>query len=195
MHQLCFFTASFENMSTLPNFAQLCPTMHFSHSRACCTFSSVFLIGFVSLDPVLAFIVFRLVACCCVDGGDSSQVSSVIFTSHFSGWIVLVGLGEFFLVLAMSPGPVSVVVDAGIPLCGVGGGTNFVGEAGGHLGVRFWKQSNNWSMPAPVPDGCSSPSTLTVLLTISLVAVSGSLGASMIILMSWNSMEGNRKVA
>ena len=30
--QLCFFITSFENMSTLPNFAQLCPTMHFSHS-------------------------------------------------------------------------------------------------------------------------------------------------------------------
>ena len=30
--QLCFFIISFENMSTLPNFAQLCPTMHFSHS-------------------------------------------------------------------------------------------------------------------------------------------------------------------
>ena len=35
MHQLCqfcFFIASFENMSTLPNFAELCPTMHFPHT-------------------------------------------------------------------------------------------------------------------------------------------------------------------
>ena len=31
--QLCFFITSFENMSTLPNFAQLCTTMHFSHSQ------------------------------------------------------------------------------------------------------------------------------------------------------------------
>ena len=32
--QLCFFITTFENMSTLPNFAQLCPTMHFSHSHS-----------------------------------------------------------------------------------------------------------------------------------------------------------------
>ena len=48
----------------------------------------------------------------------------------------MVGLGEFSLVSAKLIGPVLVVVDAGITLRGIGG-TNFIGEAGGLLGVRF----------------------------------------------------------
>ena len=72
-----------------------------------------------------------------------------MFTSHFSGWISVVGLGGFSPVLAILPGNVLVVVDTGISLCGVGSGTNFVGEAGGLLGIRLWKQSDNWLIPAP----------------------------------------------
>ena len=62
----------------------------------------------------------------------------------------MVGLGEFSLVSAKLIGPVLVVVDGGSSLCGIGGGTNFVGEADGLLGIRFWKQSDNWSMHVPV---------------------------------------------
>ena len=57
----------------------------------------------------------------------------------------MVGLGGLSLVLAMLFGSAS---SAGSP-CGIGSVTNFVGEAGGLLGVRFWKQSDNWSMPLP----------------------------------------------
>ena len=60
------------------------------------TFSSGFLIVFVSVKSISASVVFRLGAYCGVDGGGSSRVSMVVFTLHISGWIAVVGLRSFF---------------------------------------------------------------------------------------------------
>lgn len=96
--------------------------------------------GFAFLVPVLAsVVVVWFCACCCVDGWGSSRVGSVIFSSHFSSWIVVIGLGGLSLVLVMSSGPAPSAGGS----CRIGSVSNFVGEAGGLLGIRFWKQTNN----------------------------------------------------